>query len=92
MVATRAGAAAHLIREGETGFLVGIDDMVALTDRIEELLRDPARAEAMGQAGRAHVVAHFSIEREAAGIERVYRQLWGEPETAVRATATGDAR
>jgi len=92
VVATRAGAAAHLIREGETGFLVGIDDMVALTDRIEELLRDPARAEAMGQAGRAHVVAHFSIEREAAGIERVYRQLWGEPETAVRATATGDAR
>ncbi len=95
VVATRVGAAMHLIREGETGFLCDVDDLVTLHRRLGELMADPERAAAMGRAGREHVVANFSIEREAAGIERVYRQLWGEPGTEVHAAthppATTDA-
>ena len=78
VVATRVGAATHLIRDGETGFLVDVDDMASMRDRIERLMRDPNRATTMGLCGREHVVANFSIEREAAGIENVYRKLWGE--------------
>lgn len=78
VVATRVGAAMHLIREGETGFLCGADDMATLTRRIDELMADPERAAAMGRSGREHVVANFSIEREAAGIEAVYRRMFAE--------------
>ncbi len=76
VVATRVGAAMHLIREGETGFLCDVDDMATLTRRIGELMAEPERAAAMGRAGREHVVSNFSIEREAAGIEAVYERLF----------------
>ena len=77
VVATRVGAARHLIAEGETGYLVEPDDMAGLEARIESLMRDPAAAAAMGRCGRAHVVQRFSIEREAVGIQAVYDRLWG---------------
>jgi len=80
VVATRVGAAHHLVVDGETGYLVPPEDLDALTDRIERLLRDPARAAAMGRRGRAHVVERFAIDREAEGIRRVYERCWGEAE------------
>jgi len=76
VVATRVGAARHLIVEGETGYLVDADDMASLEARIESLMRDPAAAAAMGRRGRAHVEQRFSIEREAAGIQEIYERLW----------------
>jgi mannosyltransferase len=77
VVATKVGAARHLIIEGETGYLVEPDDMAGLAARIESLMKDPAAAAAMGRRGRAHVERQFSIEREAAGIQEVYERLWG---------------
>jgi len=76
VVATKVGAARHLIVEGETGYLVGADDMADLEARIESLMRDPAAAAAMGRRGRAHIEQRFSIEREAAGIQEIYERLW----------------
>ena len=52
LVATRAGAAEQVVREGETGFLVAPGDADALADAIETLMRDPARAAEMGRKGR----------------------------------------
>ena len=81
VVATKVGAARHLIGEGQTGYLVEPDDMSGLEARIESLMRDPAAAAAMGRRGRAHVEQRFSIEREAAGIQEIYERLWrGAPE------------
>lgn len=77
VVATRVGAARHLIVEGETGYLVEPDDMAGLEARIESLMRNPAAAAAMGRRGRTHIEQRFSIEREAIGIQRVYDRLWG---------------
>ena len=76
VVATRVGAARHLIVEGETGYLVDADDVAGLEARIESLMRDPAAAAAMGRRGRAHIEQRFSIEREAAGIQEIYERLW----------------
>jgi mannosyltransferase len=76
VVATRVGAARHLIAEGETGYLVEPDDRAGLERRIESLMKDPDGAAAMGRRGRAHVGQRFSIEREAAGIQGVYERLW----------------
>ena len=75
-VATRVGAARHLVVDGRTGYLVDKDDMPALIARLDRLMGDPAAAAAMGRAAREHVVANFSIAREAAGIRAVYERLF----------------
>ncbi|MDB5631081.1 MAG: lipopolysaccharide core biosynthesis mannosyltransferase, partial [Tardiphaga sp.] len=75
LVATRAGAAEIVVDDGNTGVLVPIDDAIALIAAIEPLMRDPSTAAAMGARGRAHVVANFSIDAEAAKIAAAYRAL-----------------
>ena len=87
VVATRAGAAPHLVAEGETGFLVPIEDAGALGDRIEQLMKDPARAAAMGKAGRRRVEAHFTVAREAKEIFAVYERLWASARSTSANTA-----
>ena len=76
VVATKAGAARHLIEENVTGHLVEIEDVDALTARIGDLMADPVKAVAFGRAGRQRVVERFAIEREAEGIFRVYERVW----------------
>lgn len=75
-VATRVGAAMHLIDDGRTGYLVDKDDLAALEARLDSLMSDPEGAAAMGRAAREHVLAHFSILREARGIRSAYEKLW----------------
>jgi alpha-maltose-1-phosphate synthase len=52
VVATRVGALPEMVEDGTTGLLVTHDD-VTLATAIGALLDDPARAAAMGVAGRA---------------------------------------
>ncbi|HSI40545.1 MAG TPA: glycosyltransferase family 4 protein [Xanthobacteraceae bacterium] len=77
VAATRVGAAADLVREGETGLLLPPDDGPALTRAIDALMTmDEASREAMGRAGRALVEAEFSIDREVEKIGAVYEAVW----------------
>ena len=78
VVATRAGAFEELIRDGDTGYLVGIEDQAALETQIDHLLQDASLRSKMGAAARAHMVDHFSLEREADAIISVYQRLLGE--------------
>jgi mannosyltransferase len=79
LVATRAGAAELVVQDGVDGVLVPIDDADALAQAIEPLMRNPALAQTMGARAREHVVAHFSIEAEAAKIASVYREMLSAP-------------
>lgn len=78
-VATPVGAFEEQIAEGETGHIVPAGDAGALAAAVGGLLDDPARAAAMGTAGRARVEALFDIRREAAEINAVYRELLARP-------------
>ena len=60
VVATVTGGLPEIVRNGETGLLVPPGDAGALAEAVTALLRDPARAAAMGRAGRARVGALFS--------------------------------
>lgn len=75
VVATRVGAFEDLVIDGETGHLIDIEDLDALTAKSERLLYDPARRSAYGLAARSHAATNFSIEAEAAAIIAIYRQL-----------------
>ena len=76
VVATRVGAAHHIIVNEHTGYLVSPEDLDGLLSRLEVLMREPQLTVEVGHAGRNHVVNHFSIEREAAELERVYESIW----------------
>ena len=66
-----SGGAPDAVREGETGYVVGGRDVEALTARLTDLLADPAKATAMGAAGRAWVEREWRWERQAARMSRL---------------------
>lgn len=83
VVATTVGAFPDLVLapggdEAETGVLIPPGDMSAMTAATAAYLDDPARAAAAGAAGRARVMARFTLEREAAALNAVYDRVWAE--------------
>lgn len=63
MVASSVGGIPELVAEGETGFLVDRTRPAEAAQRILELLRDPVRSAAMGEAGRQRARRLFDLER-----------------------------
>ncbi|GIF37679.1 glycosyltransferase family 4 protein [Actinoplanes xinjiangensis] len=61
-----SGGAPDAVRDGETGYVVGGSDVPAIATRVAELLADPVRAKAMGEAGRAWVEQEWRWETQAA--------------------------
>ena len=76
VVCSRTGAFDQLAVPGETGELVDTGDTVGLADAVRRVLTDPQRTLAMGEAARQRVTERFSLAQEAAGIGRVYSQLF----------------
>jgi glycosyltransferase involved in cell wall biosynthesis len=77
IVATRAGGIPEAVADGETGILVPPEDPGALARAISQLLSNPHRATAMGEAGRRRVRDHFSADRMVEGNLEVYRTVLG---------------
>lgn len=77
VVCSRTGAFDQLVRPGENGELVDTGDAEGLAQAVRRVMADPLQTLAMGEAARQRVQAHFSLAQEAAGIGRVYQQLFG---------------
>ena len=77
VVCSRTGAFDQLVRPGENGELVDTGDAQGLAQAVLRVMADPQQTLAMGEAARQRVQAHFSLAQEAAGIGRVYQQLFG---------------
>ena len=89
VVATATGGIVEVVQDGVTGLLVPFEPSdppaieprdpaafsAAIASRVNELLADPARAEAMGRAGRERAVSAFSWPSIAADTVSVYRSL-----------------
>jgi polysaccharide biosynthesis protein PslH len=73
VVATTIGAAGIGVRHGEDILLA--DDPEAFAAAVTELLRDPAKALAIGDAGRRLVASRFSTEALARGLLTFYEEL-----------------
>lgn len=74
-VATRVGGVPDVVDDGETGLLVDHGDPDALAEAIGELLDDPKRRDAMGQAGRARVEERFTWGAVVDDLETVYGRV-----------------
>ena len=75
IVATAVAGTDETIIPGQTGLLVPPGDSLVLAVSISRLLREPAKATAMGQAARRHIERCFSAERNAAEHLGLYRRL-----------------
>jgi len=78
VIATRVGAFEELVRDGETGNLVDIEDVDAMAAHTQALLADPKRIAQWGSAARDHVLANFQLPQEADAIVAIYRKLLAE--------------
>ena len=78
VIATDHGGARETVLAGESGILVPPGDADALAAAIVEMLVRPKSALVeMGAKGRAHVAAHFTVEKMCADTLALYRDLIG---------------
>ncbi len=75
VVSTRLFHTPGLIEHGRTGFLYAPRDVKGLREILQLLMKEPARAAAVGAAAAEEARARFGIEREAAAIATVYAGL-----------------
>jgi len=78
VVATEVGGNGEAILNGVTGWLVPSRDPTALSAKILDLLRDPARSRAWGARGRERVKRVFTIEKMVASHLKLY-ETWNQP-------------
>jgi alpha-maltose-1-phosphate synthase len=81
VVASSVGGIPEVVEDGVTGLLVPYSESApeefeaGLAEKINELIRDPQRAAAMGKAGRDRAVAEFSWDTVARQTVHIYQNL-----------------
>jgi glycosyltransferase involved in cell wall biosynthesis len=74
VVASTVGGIPEQIWHDREGLLVPPGDAAALSEAVVSLLRDPARARRLGEAGRRRVSSEFSYATMLRQTERVYSE------------------
>lgn len=77
VVATDVGGNADLVAHGQTGLIVPPAHVEALAGALIQMASDPARAKAMGQAGRVETERRFSLQAMVETYQGVYDRLLG---------------
>jgi len=75
VVALDSGGTSEVVQDGVTGLLSAPGDTQQLMENLLALLRDPARRQRMGAAGRQRMQALFTSHRMAADTAMVYKRL-----------------
>ena len=78
VVACKAGGIPEAVEHQKTGLLVPVQDSQTLASAIMDLIDDPKKARAMGQAGRLRVERLFNITMTVEKTEEIYFRLMGE--------------
>ncbi len=77
VIATKVGGNPEIIEDGVSGLLIPPRDANSLEQATVALLKNPARAQRMGEAGFRRVAELFSVERSVAEVESLYCRLVG---------------
>jgi glycosyltransferase involved in cell wall biosynthesis len=71
VVSTRHGGIQEAVLDGETGFLVDEGDIDGMAERMIKLVESPDEAARLGQSGRRHILAQYSMEKRAAALMEI---------------------
>lgn len=74
VIVSRMGGLPNIVIDGSNGFVVRPADSPSLGARIEELLREPDKARAMGTAARQTFLTKYSAEANLAALEAIYER------------------
>jgi glycosyltransferase involved in cell wall biosynthesis len=75
VVSTRVGGTPSVVIDGETGSLIGPDDLKGFVTEVRNLLRDAGARARMGAAGQRRALARFSLEQLIERIDGAYAGL-----------------
>ncbi len=75
VLASEAGAWPEVVRAGKDGYVVPINDLPAVVEKMDLLLSDEHKLEQMGINGRERVLEHYSVQREAKQLVDFFRDL-----------------
>ena len=78
VIGSRAGGIPEIVRDGENGMLVPVEDAEALSVAIERVLSDEARRQLLS-GGAARLIEPYGLDRFVAKLESRYRALAGLP-------------
>lgn len=78
IITSRAGGLPEAVADNVSGLLIPPADVAALTQALRRLLDDAELRRQMGEAGRARILAEFSIDAMVEGNLAVYRQVLAE--------------
>jgi glycosyltransferase involved in cell wall biosynthesis len=78
VISTRVGAIPEVVVDGVTGILVEKQNPQQLADAIVRLVDDPALRQRMGEAGRKRFEEHYTFERCAERLIKVFEQVLQE--------------
>jgi glycosyltransferase involved in cell wall biosynthesis len=75
VVATAAPGTTEVVVDGETGVLVPVGNVMLLARAIRDVVRDPAQAARMGEAGRARAKSLFRVDTMVEKFAELYETL-----------------
>ncbi len=84
VITTRVGGLEHVVRDGENGFCIGVDDEQAFADRLRLLIENASLRTQFGSAGRRIVELEYDLHKNA---ERLLEHL---QRIAGRSSSDGD--
>jgi len=84
VVATRAGGTPEIVRDGETGLLVGVHDVDGLAAALRRVLTDGVLRAHLESGAREFALARLTWTRNALAYDGIYRQVAGGQPTAHR--------
>ena len=76
VIATNCGGISEMISDGESGFLVPVNDPKALSQKILYMIRNRNQTEEMGRRAIKEVTARYSVESYTNHFENLYREIY----------------
>lgn len=74
-IATDVGSVAEVIRDGESGWIVPVNDPTTLAHVLESLLLDPTKREALAHAARDRWEKFYAVAQYRDRLDEVYEQV-----------------
>lgn len=71
VIATRVGGLMDIVVDGETGFLISLNNLEELVSRLKTLIDNVGLRRQMGQAARARAVMHFNAQKNAMRVAEI---------------------
>ena len=75
VIGTPIGSTAEMIVHGGTGYVVPLDPVAEIADKIIELAEDPIQSVRMGQAARKRADETFGVEKHVQKVQDIYKKL-----------------